>query len=150
VCVCVCVCVCICACVYVRLYIYIYIYIYIYYINGTEDPGYIGKALSSMDFSRLESDFWPLPKTYENGHLQKPSNIKQIELLGARVSDLGTFGMTFWFNLSSNFMIEQNLLICNTYNAKCLFLHLKALYFSIKTHSQKYAFSRCLPGHPFG
>ena len=111
-------------------------------------PGY--KFSKSLDFSRLESDFWPLPPKYENGHLQKPSNIKQIELLGARGSDLGAFGMTLWFNFSSNFMIEQNLLICNKYNAKCLFLHLKALYFSIKTHSQKYAFSRCLPGHPFG
>ena len=36
--------------IFVRMfYIYLYIYIlYIYYINGTEDPGYIGKALSPM------------------------------------------------------------------------------------------------------
>ena len=104
---------------HIYIYMTVYIYIYIYYINGTEGPGYIWQAVSSMgrspspgykfskslDFSRYGSDFWTLPKTHQNGHLQKPSKNIKIEPLDARGLDFGSIFDNFGDRLSSNLMI---------------------------------------------
>ena len=62
---------------------------------------------------------------------------------------LEDFGWLFASLFQPTFMI-QRLLNCNNYNAKVLFLLLKASYFAITNPSKNVCFTRCLPRHTFG
>ena len=55
---------------------------------------------------------------------------------------------TFWHQFSM-FHDSPKFMFRNEYNAKCLFLLLKAFHFGIKNPSKNHVCSRHLPGHPF-
>ena len=62
--------------------------------------------------------------------------------------DLGFGGTSFGINFFY-FTIPRKLILCNKYNAKCLFWLINASHFDIKNQSQNHVFSRHLPAHPF-
>ena len=85
---------------------------------------------------------------FNSSQTLKNPQISKIQASGARSSDFGWFQMSFGVHFSPIAWSSENLVICNTYNAKCLFLLLKASHSGIKIHPQ-IIYSKPLSWRPF-
>ena len=96
-----------------------------------------------VDFDWHVADFWPIQQTQKLGRIQKHHRITNKWPLGARGPNFGCLGC-FWGTIFTNFVIQHNLLICNKYNAKCLFWLFEASHFGTENQSKHHVLLRRL------